>query len=381
MIDIYCDSLEELEIANRKLENYIESFAEMEEDSTDEDKYKELFPEFLYYKDKEKCTSIFHDLKIKVCDSFIHKLSPLYEYVLYQILDGWHDLIDDFSNETDYIKTHVYTIIKDEIDSVDGDTDSNENFIYTWIDYFLDNCFEDYDFLQVADFYEIFKSFPYSMENFYNIDLDSYIELMPDDIAEEYLEIKKAIGSVSSEEAEETDICTSTNFFDIINSLIKKFKHSIIHKGDFKLLWNDDGTPRKEYIVQQVFWCVIRDFCKLKNIDISRENDTGRGSIDFKLSNGYSYRILFETKLASNSDFWHGLEVQTIQYMISEEIKNAIFLVIIYEHDEFSKIKEIEIRAKEINNKYNVNIRIELIDATNNKPSASKLPNNHVFER
>lgn len=37
----------------------------------------------------------------------------------------------------------------------------------------------------------------------------------------------------------------------------------------------------------------------------------GRGSVDFKLSQG-SLKVLIEVKSASNTDFWHGLKVQTI---------------------------------------------------------------------
>lgn len=63
--------------------------------------------------------------------------------------------------------------------------------------------------------------------------------------------------------------------------------------------------------------------------------------------------------------------------MAQENCKNAIFLVIVYNEEEFEKIKDLEERISKVNHDYSIEITAYVIDATKNKPSASKLPSKH----
>lgn len=65
--------------------------------------------------------------------------------------------------------------------------------------------------------------------------------------------------------------------------------------------------------------------------------------------------------------------MQLVKYLLAEDIKDAVFLVIIYGKKEFKKLNALEREVDIINQKYNLNIMIVSVDATNNKPSASKL--------
>lgn len=65
--------------------------------------------------------------------------------------------------------------------------------------------------------------------------------------------------------------------------------------------------------------------------------------------------------------------------MISETATNAIFLVIVYDENEFNLLQKIDSIINNLNKNYGLKITVKIIDATRLKPSASKLPENHEF--
>jgi hypothetical protein len=85
----------------------------------------------------------------------------------------------------------------------------------------------------------------------------------------------------------------STNdFVNAINKMVREFCNYVENNQGWKLLWNENNTPRREDAAQSLFLGIIKHYCKANNIDISREVDIGRGPVDFKVSYGYSLRAL-----------------------------------------------------------------------------------------
>lgn len=156
--------------------------------------------------------------------------------------------------------------------------------------------------------------------------------------------------------------------------VIHQFENFIENNSGYKLLWDDNGLkPKSEEAAQLIFTGIVKHYCIANNIDLNREVNLGRGPVDFKFSSGYENRSLIEVKLAKNSKFWNGLEKQLIKYLEVEEIKKGYFLVICFNNNDLQKVTAIQDKAKIISIKNNVNIDVIIIDASFDKPSASKL--------
>lgn len=156
--------------------------------------------------------------------------------------------------------------------------------------------------------------------------------------------------------------------------VIEQFEQFIENNSGYKLLWDDKGNkPKSEEASQLIFTGIVKHYCKANNIDLNREVNLGRGPVDFKFSSGYENRALIEVKLAKNSKFWNGLEKQLIKYLKVEDIKSGYFLVVCYTDDDIKKVSGIEKVAVEVGEKNNVDLKVFVIDASYDKPSASKL--------
>ena len=135
----------------------------------------------------------------------------------------------------------------------------------------------------------------------------------------------------------------------------------------------DGNIPKKETDIQVVLYENMSGYFFKEDIDVTREAFTGSGPVDFKFSSGFNLKAFLELKLASNPNLYNGLEAQLTQYMGSECVKYGIFLVIVFTDCEMSKIDNIKLKIKELEEKYNMIIQFQYIDARGNKKSASKL--------
>lgn len=170
------------------------------------------------------------------------------------------------------------------------------------------------------------------------------------------------------------EVISKKDFFDFVKYICNEFKLFVEDQAGYKLLWDDNkNRGKKEEASQLLFHGIVRAYCKLNNIDITREANIGRGPVDFKFSKGYEDRVLLEVKLARNSSFWDGLEKQLPQYLKSEEISKGIFMVIVYKDEEYKKISEINAVLSSISPQLGYEIDVVIIDAINNKTSASNL--------
>jgi hypothetical protein len=101
--------------------------------------------------------------------------------------------------------------------------------------------------------------------------------------------------------------------------------------------------------------------------DVSREVNSGRGPVDFKVSRGSADKTLVEFKLASNGKLKRNLEKQVKIYERANETKKSIVAILHFSGSEHEKVlrvlNELGLTGRE---------EIVLIDASkDNKPSAS----------
>jgi len=298
--------------ANENLYNFVNIFVTDLEFGI---QYSFIFPKFLYKFNPEKCKKVLDDLDLWINDSFTHHLPPLHQYVLFNMIETWIEWKDGEDDESELL---------------DADEDDEKEVTITddqWVENHPNDLellktlfFNDLDFLGVGELYNAFKKSSKVFQKVYYLYLEQYIDLMPKDIRDEFKMIKSSIctDSLLKNEKEVLDINKEADFINIINSVVNQFRRLIVDEGSYKLLWNDDHSHKKEGTVQLLFKVFAEPRLREYDIDISREVETGRGPVDFKLSHGYELRLLIEIKLASNTSFWHGLEKQLVQYMLSE---------------------------------------------------------------
>jgi hypothetical protein len=157
-------------------------------------------------------------------------------------------------------------------------------------------------------------------------------------------------------------------------TFIEEFRHYVENERGWKLLWNDNGTPKAEDSFQALFMQTVAAHCRANNIDVSPETNIGRGPVDFKMALGYSARVLVEAKLVRNTRFWHGLERQLPKYLEAERVSEGLFVVCAYSDEDDVRIRDIDRRIAVINARLPFRIRKIIVDARRNPPSASHLP-------
>lgn len=370
MIKIYADLTEDLlKYANEKLSDFIEHYFEF----NDED-YSDIFPMVIYETKEQQCKKAAKDLYLWSKDYFVHTLTPLHEYALYSIINIASEIEDDYSIHSG--ESLFFYAMEPEIRKEQPEIDEEMYWVIEDLNdfhFYFENCFQDFDFLDVPLYLSIFKDMPTKkFESQFDVVLADYVDLMPPDIEEEY----KYLLSLKELKEEKYEVTIKDDFFIVVKKGIDNFIHSIVNQGSYKLLWSENYKSRDEKAVQLLFMATCYLYFQTNNIDVSPEANIGRGPIDFKLSRGVNERILIEVKLASNPKLRHGLKLQLVKYLVAEEIKEAVFMIIVFEKNEFKKIEELEKDISAINQKYNLNIIITSVDVTNNKLSASRMKSN-----
>ena len=171
----------------------------------------------------------------------------------------------------------------------------------------------------------------------------------------------------------DVSVLNKEDFIKYVNYIIDQFKNFIENEGGHKLLWNDDGKPKREDASQTIFTAIVKQLCKANNIDINKENNLGRGPVDFKFSQGYKNRVCIEVKLAKNTKFILGLQYQLPKYMEVEQVKEGIFLVINLTPEDFTKTQDIHKETEAISQRLKIKIKSYSIDGTRKKISASNI--------
>jgi hypothetical protein len=119
-----------------------------------------------------------------------------------------------------------------------------------------------------------------------------------------------------------------------------------------------------------------RSQCKAADVDLSKENNIGRGPVDFKFSAGWSKRALIEVKLMGSTQFFTGASKQLPQYLKSEQIDAGFYLCVGFSDADFmpDRIKRVDDTCKALSAAKGVSMKPIYVDARHdNKASASKL--------
>jgi hypothetical protein len=127
----------------------------------------------------------------------------------------------------------------------------------------------------------------------------------------------------------------------IVKTICERFKHLVEENRLSRLLYNDDGSPRKEKTAQLAFYGLADAYCDANDLDISPEADGGAGPVDFKISRGYNFRETVEMKLSSNPNLVHGFESQLPAYQRAEKSVHSVYIVV-RNGDRDARIKRLE---------------------------------------
>ena len=136
-----------------------------------------------------------------------------------------------------------------------------------------------------------------------------------------------------------------------------------------KLLYDSNGEPKHESAAQLLFYGIADSYCDANDIDLTKEGNNGRGPVDFKLSRGAKDKVVVETKLTSNAQLRHGIEVQLPIYMEQERTRQAIYLIIDNGHPK--ALENFIIFYNELDQNIKGKVTYIIVDATP-KLSASK---------
>lgn len=118
------------------------------------------------------------------------------------------------------------------------------------------------------------------------------------------------------------------DFWKYIARSICTIKNTIENSRGWELLWNDN-TPVNEKKVQVYLNGQLQIICKSENVFVSREQETGRGPVDFTFSNDFHCRCILEVKLASNQALENGnFLAQIYEYARGLNV-SATFLVVV----------------------------------------------------
>ncbi|MCU7933229.1 MAG: hypothetical protein KZQ90_20745 [Candidatus Thiodiazotropha sp. (ex Codakia rugifera)] len=115
----------------------------------------------------------------------------------------------------------------------------------------------------------------------------------------------------------------------IVGQIINQFQFLVENRDLWRELWDEKlEKHRKEKAAQRLFFAVADSYCKSNDLDLTPEAETGNGPVDFKVSAGFSSRVIVEIKLSSNPKVLHGYEKQLEIYRGAEQTDAAYFLVI-----------------------------------------------------
>ena len=139
-----------------------------------------IYPSYILDIKLEKCVQAIKELYNMTQDNYEREtLAPFYEWTLFHTISWWLDVTDE--NDLDEIP-RKYCMDKSGEDRYDY-----INNVKNYIEF----LFQDWDFLDLEIIYSIYKNNPELLESFLYIDVENYLELMPNDIVKEYQAMKE----------------------------------------------------------------------------------------------------------------------------------------------------------------------------------------------
>jgi len=373
LIDIYGGNRYLIKYINQILEGFLEMFIEFANNLEFDDIYAEAFPQHLR-SESEYCLKRLEQLNGYISDDFFHEIFPLDEYIIYHILAYMDEAfeLEEIDNIFTYVQSRFLESHKDYLseEQLEGiNTLNNINDVIGLI-------FEDVDFLDVGLLFQHYLLNPVNFEKRFHVNLDLYVELMPIDIKEKYIEIKNSIENKTINDhtpsPQYINFNSKEEFIEVIRGTMNKFSYYVSQKKLYKLI-NGKSRSFSEKEFQILFGFYLEIYLKGFDLDISPEVDTGRGSLDFKISCGKKYKVVIEFKMDFNNNLTKGIEYQLPLYQHVTEIDYGIYSIVCFEDSSFNKSDYYRKKAKEMSDKYDVLIEYFCIDARNDKVSASKI--------
>jgi len=140
-------------------------------------------------------------------------------------------------------------------------------------------------------------------------------------------------------------------------------KDVIENKDGYRLFYYKNKPIQREADLQVIF----RLTWFSSPFDVNREVNNGRGPADYTVSYGSKDKTLVEFKLASNTKLKMNLQNQTAIYEAASEAQRSIKVILYFDELELARTQQILKKLKMEDEP-----DIVLIDAADNKPSASK---------
>ena len=209
----------------------------------------EIFPEFLCRSNKERCLEVLKELEEYTRDRYLHNLKPIHEYALFHLIEWWLDV-----SEYEFDEVVDEKNIKNQTDRYIAENINN-------IEVYKEFLFEDNDFLDdvLSLHIEMFKKSPLFVEEILHVDLDEYVELMPSDKKEEYINIKSKLDLSKNSKRNVEDLIVKS----IYNAIKKR-------ENDPRRLIDTSETQLSDDIRD-----IVQQGLYGKNIMISREMPSG----------------------------------------------------------------------------------------------------------
>ncbi|PFO84729.1 hypothetical protein [Bacillus cereus] len=366
MLNVFSDASKEFKvIINKVLEEVVDFFMEIGMNLEYDEIYADVFPLHLQ-EDEEYGLRVLKKIQRVIKDNFSHNLSALENYVLYHILEYVFEGTEGGFRLDNLVAD--YLVEEHAIEKLFDEEHELLKTICTPLD-LTGICFEDYDFLDVNEFYELFKGNPEIVTDFFHIELDEYKELMPEEIYEEYKNLKDSFNISDKTILKKWD---NETFIDTVFALLNEFNHNVVHTGLYKII-NNSSKPFGEKQVQLLFKLFAQAYLHHTNIVILSEVDTGRGIVDFHLSMGKEHQVLLEFKLDNHNSVHEGMHYQLPTYLIAQQINFGIYVLICCKQEMYEKYKYLEEDSKKLSNEYKKEIKFFRINAIGNLKTASKI--------
>jgi len=205
-------------------------------------------------------------------------IKPKYEFLLYNILCWWEDMWDDPSDLIPLpLEGDLLLKIKSQSQyfSEDGENIILEELIDYQSYYYF--CFYDHDFLpdQISKIVTLFLRSPEHMQKgFSDINLDDYIDLMPADLRELYLEQKSTLIQ------NKTELDIEKAIVLVIYTQLKRFQKRVV-----------EFQKRSEVEISNDIYDSIAHFLKINHgLIVSREATMGRSVVQLGETDLYIYK-------------------------------------------------------------------------------------------
>lgn len=187
--------------------------------------------------------------------------------------------------------------------------------------------------------HEVIKAYRDAEPKFYDFDGDPTGEVI-------WYRASKQLPTQSELKLSLPDKPTIDDVYKVTEKICQHFKKLLEDNQLCKLLYNKDKTKKHESAAQLLFYGVASAYCQANDLDLSPESDTGRGPVDFKVSSGFSGKVLVEIKLTSNKQLKHGFTKQLPIYQESEQATKGIYFVIINDNISTDRLNDFENTVK-----------------------------------